>query len=174
MSMELKAGTDSPGGRPAQDPKREVDHLLTDMAIGLDLSRKLMLIADGPWEEFGHSGRLQLPEILRDCAHKIMTESMRCRMELEAKGMVHFGAVVLEESTDGDELLPGDPPPKEDSPYMAFPSQDSPKRRALKSSPPIRSSKIEPSPLRVLRHLCAAFLESSAPGKPRVQAGEPK
>jgi hypothetical protein len=170
MCRHLGAQPNCPEGQPGQEAKREVDYLLTDMADGLDLSRKLLLLAEGPWEECGHGGRLPIQGILRDCAHKIVTETMRCRMELETRGTVHFGSVAMEDGgdLDGPDLaaapLWGGPPLAPI--YPQHPSG----RSGSRNSQAVLPIKAGDSPLGTLRRLCAAFLVKNAPGRPILTA----
>lgn len=174
MCRHLGAQANRSGGQPGQETKRNVEYLLADMADGLDLSRKLLLLADGPWEECGHGGRLPIRGILRDCAHKIVTETMRCRMDLEARGEVHFGAVMIEggDGSDGPDPATGplwdDPPP-----VLIYPRQPA-GLSGSHPSPAGQSQKTGPSPLETLRRLCASFLARNTPEGSRMEAVEPR
>ena len=172
MCRHLGARSDGSDGQPGQETKREVDYLLADMADGLDLSRKLLSLAEGPWEECGHGGRLPIQGILRECAHKIVTETMRCRMEIETRGAVHFGLVAIEDGGDYDKPDPVTAP-SWDGPLLAplYP-QKAASRSGSRNSLAVHPKNAEQSPLGTLRRLCAAFLVRSSPGAQRMNATE--
>lgn len=149
--------------QPGQDTKRALGDSLSDIAEGLELSRKLLLLADGHWKECDHSGRLPLQGILRDCAHKIVTEARQCRLELEASGRVHFGSVVIEESADSDRPDPVAAPQWGGPPFLASPMQDPADRFLSGTSLAVRSRKTEPSPLGAFPRSWAALLARPIP-----------
>jgi hypothetical protein len=107
MCRHLETRIDSVVGQAGQDTGPQVEESLRDIAEGLELSRKLLILAEGPWKECGHKNYPQLQGILREAAQSIVTETRRFRMELEASGRVHFGCVAVEESagSDGPEPL---------------------------------------------------------------------
>jgi hypothetical protein len=166
MCRHLGAQPDCPEGPPGQEKKREVEYLLADMADGLDLSRKLLLLADGPWEECGHGGRLPIRGILRDCAHKIVTETMRCRMELESRGDAHFGSVAIEEGGDSHGPDPATAPLWGGTALVPIYPQYPAHLPGSVYVPAVRPEKSESSPLGTLRRLCATFLMKTVPDGP--------
>lgn len=174
MCRHLKALSSSLGGPPDQDAKREVGDSLGDIEEGLELSRKLLLLADGHWRECGHGGGLVLEGILRDCAHSIAIEAMRSRMALEASGRVNFGSVVIEAGVEFDNLHPVTAFQRGARPFLESPLHDSSGRLPSGISPEVSSRKSEPYPLVALRRLCAGFLALPSPGGPRWSAAGPR
>ncbi len=163
--MEGRAdGSEKQSGREA---KREVMDSLSDIAEGLELSAKLQLLADGHWKECDHPGRLPLQGILEDCAHRIVTEARRRRAELEARGSVHFGSVVIEESTDSDGSLPVTAHPRGGLPFMAYPPQDPAEHFQYGALPVVSSRKTELSPFMALRRIYGAVMTRSMRGRPK-------
>lgn len=174
MCRHLKAVPSCLGGQPDRDAKREVGDSLGDIEEGLELSRKLLLLADGHWKECGHGGGLVLEGILRDCAHNIAIEAMRSRMALEASGRVKFGSVMIEEGVEFDNLHPVTAFHARAHPVLESPLQDSSRRIPSGASPEVRSRKSAPYPLEALRRLCAGILALPSPGGPRWSAAGPR
>lgn len=176
MCRHLEARPVYTGGRHNQETDRAVEDFCADIPGALELVRKLLSLADGPWRECDHSGRIALEGILRECAHSIVTEAMRRRMEIEATGRVTFGTVLIEESIDSDEA---DPHPvaahqRGSPPFLESHPQDPTERFVSGTSFAVSSAKTEPSPLGALRRSCSAFLASALPGGPRWPAAGPR
>jgi len=168
--MEGRAdGSEEQGG---QETKREVMDSLSDIAEGLELSAKLQILADGHWKECDHGGRLPLQGILEDCAHRIATEARRRRAELEASGSVHFGSVVIEESTDSNGTEPMIAPPRGGLPFGVYPPQDPAGRFLFGALPVVSSRKDELSPFMALRRIYDVVLTRSMRGRPRWSKAE--
>ena len=133
-------------GETDREEYSEVEDFCIDIAEGLDLAKQLLRLADGPWKECGHSGRLPLEVILRDCAHRIAIEALRCRMALEASGTVLLGTVIIVEESrdsDGPEMVTA---PEWCGPaFLARPVQEQAGRFALGSSPAGSSRENEPT-----------------------------
>jgi hypothetical protein len=175
MSSPLEARPAGVRKQPVRGTKKEVEDLLGDIAEGLELSRQLLLFSDGPFKKCGHSGHLPLQGILRDCAHRIVIEAMRCRADLEASGGVSFGSVVLEEGADSDGTDTAAVPPWGGPPCLADPLQHIANRCLCQmTSPEARSMKTEPSPLGTLRRLYSAILARPMPEGPRWSAAGPR
>ena len=160
------------GGRPGQEAKKEIGDLLNDMAEGLEISRQLSLLADSHRKERDHSPRIPFQDLLQDCAHKIVAETWRCRMEMEASGRVRFGSVVIEESADPDEpatvsdLQWGDPA------ILAGSEQKPPAACFSDASPAVPARRFDPAALGILRRLCTAILAGPVPGGARGSAAQ--
>jgi hypothetical protein len=174
MCRHVEARPGRAGWHPSHETKREVLDSLSDIEESLDLTKRLLLLADGHWKACEHSGSLPLEGILRDCAHRILAETRRCRMELEAKGKVHFGLVMLEESADRDEPNPVSDFQWGDPMILPGPKQEGAAACSSDVSPAVRAKKFEPSPLGALRRLCTAILVRPPPQEPRESAREPR
>ena len=149
------------GGRPNQEAKKEIGDMLNDISEGLEISKQLSLLADSHRKECDHSPRIPFQNILQDCAHKIVAETWRCRIEMEASGRVHFGSVVIEESADSDE-----PAPVSDlqwgHPMILRGSEQKPSVACYSGA--------SPAALGILRRLCTAILARPVPRGSRESA----
>jgi hypothetical protein len=143
---------------------------LSDIAEGLELSAKLQVLADGHWKECDHHGRLPLQGILEDCAHRIAAEARRRRAELEASGCVHFGSVVIEESTDTDGKEPVAASPRGGPPIAVYPAQNAAGRFLSGTLPVVSSRKAEPTPSPAWRRICNVVLTAPLRGGPKWSA----
>jgi len=143
---------------PVAESKKARERLLSDVAEGLELSNKMMHLAEGPWRGAGQSGRLPIQHILRDCAHRIVAEAGRCREELEAGGSVLFGAVELEDGAGpaAPELAP--PLRLKDFPGGWHEPEDAPLGARPGFSPALLFKAPENPPTGALRRLWAALL----------------
>lgn len=168
MCRHMEVWIAGSGGDPGQETKREVGDTLSDIAEGLDLSKRLLLLADGHWRECGHTGSLPIQGILKECAGRISEEVQRRRRELEGSGRVHFGSVLLEESADSDG--PDSPPgvsPWAYVPLMAA-SPQVPREPALSGvSPVVHSMRREPLAPGALRRWISSFVARPALLRPR-------
>jgi hypothetical protein len=174
MCRHLSSHSSLSAGRTQQESKRAVGDLLTDIENGLDLARKLILLADDSWKECDCRYQLPVHTILRDCAGRIVTEAMRSRMVLEARGKVHFGSAMLEESPDPVGQDPDASPRWDSAPCVAAPLQSQAIRPVLGISSTPGPGRQEQSPLGALRRLCASFLATTVPGDPDPSAIKPR
>jgi len=177
MCIVREAGSHPSEGLSDQAMNLDVDALLGDIAVGLELSRKLRALADGPWKECDRSGRLPLRGILRECAQRIVTEAKRCRRELEADGKINFGRVVVEEDGDSYEPDPAIASRWSDRPALASDLRSSSARSpsgSLLAQAVVHSREIEPLSLGPIRRVLAAILTKPAPEEPRWSAVEPR
>ena len=163
-------------GPAGQKTELDVRDLLGDIEESLDLSRKLLLLAAGPWKECSHAGGLPLEPILRECASRIIAEAWRCRIELEASGRVQFGYLVIEESADSDGQQPAemDISQWDSPPVLAGQFENSAALAFAETSPQAISCKTEPAPLLAFRRIYGAIFTRLAQGESRWSARESK
>lgn len=161
-------------GKPGQDEKRAAGDALSDITEGLELSKKLLLLADGHWRECEHPGRLPIQGILQECAHRIADEAQRRRRELERSGRVHFGSVVLEEGDDSGGPDPATAPEWSGLPFLASHPQDPAACFLSGTSSPVSLRNSEPPPLGGLRRLCFAILKRPSLGRQKWFAAGPR
>lgn len=174
MCRHHEAWLSSLEGQPGQDAKRAAGDSLSDITEGLELSKKLLLLADGHWKECEHPGGLPLQGILKECALRIADEAQRRRRELEGSGRVHFGSVVLDEGADDHGPDPATAPEWSGLPFLAGHPQDPATRFLSGTSPAVSLRNTLPSPLGGLRRLCVAFLTRPSLGGQKWFAAGPR
>ena len=166
MSKEIRGASDDQGGQPDREAKKAIGDLLNDISDGLELSKQLSLLASSHRKEHDHSPRIPFQDILQDCAHTIVAEVWRCRMEMEASGRVHFGSVVIEESADRDEPAPVSDLQWVDPMILPGSAQKPPAACFSDASPAVPAKRFDPAALGILRRLCNAILARPLPRGP--------